>query len=431
MLNATESERVEMLKRSFEQSGKNFDSLDKFEKKAIATSLGIRDMNEAGKLFGNTSAEMRAEMQKQAASQEELDKSQKAAADTNRQLMLAMNELLTAAKPIAEIIKTIATTMAEYPKATLIVATLVAAFFGFVKITELMNAFRLSTFLAGKTTIVAGGEINAGSNLASQGIGALGTVATMSATQILALGAAITLVGVGIAVAALGIAQLVESFSKLSGEQILGAVAAIGALSLAMYGITVALAGVATASAAAGTAALIGAPGLLALGAAIALVGAGIGVAAYGMSLLVKSISELVDKTANISNLIAISSAIKDISDAIMEMPDNKEFNAKVTTLKTVAETITVAADKSPSLSAATQFVAAAKDYHIAQKDSKASDQDALVAAIKGIAPSGGTSTTGLASGTPVIIKIENGKDLVGMVMGRQAGTFSPVGSYK
>jgi hypothetical protein len=427
MLNATESERVEMLKRSFEQSGKNFDSLDKFEKKAIAASLGIKDMNEAGKLFGNTSAEMRAEMQKQAASQKELEKSQKAAADTNRLLMLAMNELLTIAKPVAEIIKTIVTKMAEYPTATIIVTSFVAALVGLGKIIPILSSLKILLGGFGKTAVVAGGEVAAGAGEASGGVTMLGTAATMSAGQILALGAAIALVGVGIGAAAYGVSFLVESFSKLSGEQIFGAVAGLTAFTLIMGAMTVALFALAPAILAAGGAGAIGAPGLLALGTAIALVGAGIGGAAYGMSLLVKSIGELVDKASNIDNLLAISGAIYDISKAILLMPDSKEFNAKVTTLKTVAETVSIAADKAPSLAPATQFVTAAKDYYIAQKDSKAFDQDALVAAIRGIVPTGGTTTGGLAAGTQVVIKIENGKDLIGMVMGRQAGTFNPV----
>ena len=51
LLNATEEERVRMLIQSMSLSGKNFESLNRFEKQAIASAAGISDMTEANKLF--------------------------------------------------------------------------------------------------------------------------------------------------------------------------------------------------------------------------------------------------------------------------------------------------------------------------------------------------------------------------------------------
>ena len=51
MLNATEEERVRLLVQSISLSGKNYESLNKFEKQAIASAAGISDMTEANKLF--------------------------------------------------------------------------------------------------------------------------------------------------------------------------------------------------------------------------------------------------------------------------------------------------------------------------------------------------------------------------------------------
>ena len=77
MLNATESERIDILKEAFRQSGKNWESLDRFEKKAIAASLGIKDMNEANQMFGHLSREDEKALKAQAVAQEELEKAQK------------------------------------------------------------------------------------------------------------------------------------------------------------------------------------------------------------------------------------------------------------------------------------------------------------------------------------------------------------------
>ena len=51
LLNATEEERVRLLIQSMALSGKNFESLNRFEKQAIASAAGIKDMTEANKIF--------------------------------------------------------------------------------------------------------------------------------------------------------------------------------------------------------------------------------------------------------------------------------------------------------------------------------------------------------------------------------------------
>ena len=52
MVNATESERIEILMEGVRATGKSWDSLGRFERKAIATAAGITDMGEANKMFG-------------------------------------------------------------------------------------------------------------------------------------------------------------------------------------------------------------------------------------------------------------------------------------------------------------------------------------------------------------------------------------------
>ena len=57
LLNAEEGERLTMLRESISLSGKNWDSLGRFEKQAIAAAAGISSMEEANRLFGMSNAE--------------------------------------------------------------------------------------------------------------------------------------------------------------------------------------------------------------------------------------------------------------------------------------------------------------------------------------------------------------------------------------
>ena len=109
-----------------------------------------------------------------------------------------------------------------------------------------------------------------------------GGLKTVSATKLLAFGAAMVGLGSGIAFAAQGMAELVKSFSGLSDDQVTGAAATVIGLSLAFWGMTAALAGLGAASAAA-------AIPILGVGLAVLAMGTGVWLAATGMSNLVES----------------------------------------------------------------------------------------------------------------------------------------------
>ena len=58
LLYATEDERIQIVKQAMDATGRNFDMLDKYEKKAIAAAVGISDMTTATKLFGTSSEQV-------------------------------------------------------------------------------------------------------------------------------------------------------------------------------------------------------------------------------------------------------------------------------------------------------------------------------------------------------------------------------------
>lgn len=119
---------------------------------------------------------------------------------------------------------------------------------------------------AAGTTALAGGET------------AAGTAAGVSAAQMLAFGAAVLMVGAGVALACVGLLALANAAVMVASA---GPSAAIGMA--AMVG-TVAL--LAVGAAALGPALTAGAVGMLAFGGAVALVGAGVLLASAGLMLL-------------------------------------------------------------------------------------------------------------------------------------------------
>ena len=119
---------------------------------------------------------------------------------------------------------------------------------------------------AAGTTALAGGET------------AAGTAAGVSAAQMLAFGAAVLMVGAGVALACVGLLALANAAVMVASA---GPSAAIGMA--AMVG-TVAL--LAVGAAALGPALTAGAVGMLAFGGAVALVGAGVLLASAGLTLL-------------------------------------------------------------------------------------------------------------------------------------------------
>ena len=119
---------------------------------------------------------------------------------------------------------------------------------------------------AAGTTALAGGET------------AAGTAAGVSAAQMLAFGAAVLMVGAGVALACVGLLALANAAVMVASA---GPSAAVGMA--AMVG-TVAL--LAVGAAALGPALTAGAVGMLAFGGAVALVGAGVLLASAGLTLL-------------------------------------------------------------------------------------------------------------------------------------------------
>jgi hypothetical protein len=95
MLNATEAERLEMIKQAIDANGVQFDQLNKFEQKAFASALGT-DVDTLRRSLN----ELDPEVQLQAMRQEELAKRAGDARDVMSKFTDAINSLVIAADPL-------------------------------------------------------------------------------------------------------------------------------------------------------------------------------------------------------------------------------------------------------------------------------------------------------------------------------------------
>ena len=97
MLNATEAERIDLLKQSVDMAGVQFDALGRYEKKAIAAALGM-SVEEASRVMQMSTAEMRL----QTMEQEQLADQARESQEVMDMLRNSMRSLAINMRPIIE-----------------------------------------------------------------------------------------------------------------------------------------------------------------------------------------------------------------------------------------------------------------------------------------------------------------------------------------
>ena len=325
MLNASEAERLEMLTDSVEMSGQLFSDMNKYEQLAIADALGV-DVDQARRMFGELSAaeELQIKHQEEIAetakrAQTQADKLKNAFAGvfvaleplTNTivvvvdflawligspggKILLWFAMLLSAALLIAPALMGIGTAFGALTAgATSAFAammspweTIKAAFRERMGIDQMHGPELPEGGLPGTETSIPeppAGDTTSRWEAFTEGIKKLGEAVKGTWKEMLAFGAAILMIGVGIAAAAYGLSYLVKAFQGLTGAEMAGAI----------VGMIVVFAGFAVAIVLLGKASLTAVWPMIALGAALLLMGVGIAIAAYGMSVLVGSFAQL------------------------------------------------------------------------------------------------------------------------------------------
>lgn len=179
---------------------------------------------------------------------------------------------------------------------------------GLGDLTKSFKDVKDSGMALGAVTVVMGGFVGMLA-LMIPVIKAIGVNGMSAAPGLLAVGAAVALMGVGIWAATKGLSELVNSFKGLTNSQAISAVTALAFVMGGFIGIIAVItselpffaAGI-TAVGAAGTA---GAIGLLAIGAAAVGVGFGIKLAGEGIAVIVNSISGLISSFVSLTPLVA------------------------------------------------------------------------------------------------------------------------------
>lgn len=322
MLNATEDERIQLIKESLQMSGQSFESLDKYSKKALAATLGISDMNEAAKLFSDQQTESSSQ---QIAYNEMLE----ASSSLSQKFDATLKQLYTSFTPIIKALEflvdgfnkfiTYLTDLSPYSGLVIALGLIVGGFYAMRLALQLISqqfvtkiasvqalgiAYKdLAVSAAAANTSMAAGAaagpgISAvGAGSAAPGMAATGGAAASAVGPLLAFGAAILMIGGAVYIAAVGISKLADSLAKLNPEQL----SALKEVMFILAGTFVIL----------GIAVLALSPAvgpLLAFGAAILAIGLSIFLAATGFQILVKSLNDIAKLP------------IKDISAAISEL---------------------------------------------------------------------------------------------------------------
>lgn len=298
LMNADEAERIRLMQDALKLSGKTYDSMSKQERLAVAQAMGIDDLTELQKLMNNENKKSSVELMNQEKAQKEMNDAVAEATQmgemwNNLLMKLALNLrfIMTGIKDyvLAPLLKL----MDAHPGIVTAISALVLALGGFFVAVSIVKGLKtMSTAISNVANVgksLATNMTNDTKQLSNQGVAIADTVKKIGDAakgtwkEILALGTAFLMIGGGVALASIGLAELVKSFSALSGEQILGA---LGSLVIVMVGFVAMLYILSTAS-------LVAAGPMLALGAAFLMIGGGIALASYGLSVLVKSFAQL------------------------------------------------------------------------------------------------------------------------------------------
>lgn len=323
LLMATEEERIKMLQDSVAATGRSWNSLNRWEKKAIASAAGISDMNKAAMLFNPTMAGMTEEQKRSATAMKSFEKNIKEVRPLLDELKSLGAEFAVEIRPAIVALKDFVHWILELNKSfkkfmkehmpweeagnTGFLPWVIGGTAGLAIIGKILPGLKaigggfmglfgvLGKFSKG--TKAAGGVMEGISKFThgpksptkgltemGKGMDNAGKAAASSWKSILAFGGAVLLIGAGIWLAANGMSQFVAAFNGMSPEQINAVTNAILAFGAIMLGLITALVLVSI------FAATASGPMLL-FGSAVLLIGIGIGIAAAGMSLFVDAIA--------------------------------------------------------------------------------------------------------------------------------------------
>lgn len=300
---ASDEDRAKMVQESLVLSGKNWESLNRFEKMAIASAAGIQDMDEATRFFNPSQNKMTVGLRDAQEAAKKLEERAQDVQEVSQRWDNVMKSLSLTMRPFIGVIEGLvgafawlidelnklggANTAAIIFSVGILIASLIKVGSVLTSLIKIKEAFSAASgfsskmiALFGKEAEKSGENTGKGSARMADGIRSIGRAATESAKGLFALGFLIISVGTSIGLAAYGVSNMVGAFAKLNGDQIWGAIGAIAALGVAIAGIVAALSLLASSTfiTTIGLGILVGvAAAMLAIGYSIKLAAEGIG----------------------------------------------------------------------------------------------------------------------------------------------------------
>jgi hypothetical protein len=255
MMNASGDDQVRMLLQAVDASGKNWDSMNKFERKQLAAAAGISDMAEAAALFGGGLSafdDAQAKAEENAVSQAEMESAMAASVSMQEQMKLIMGQLAVAVTPLVNGIQAflggvlyLNDAFGGFLLPTLVggIAVIWMIYKGMMLAKGIQTAWTAATVAfsaaGGASSIVKAAMAAANTATAvtagpaAAGEVAIGTGAWYAAIPVAILALGIGLLALGIGLLAIAIAAIVWAFVyliQLFMEAPLAALAAAGAL---------------------------------------------------------------------------------------------------------------------------------------------------------------------------------------------------------
>jgi len=336
LLQAEGVEKIRLLQDQLRSAGVDFNSLNRFEKDAIAGAAGLSSIEEASRLFSGTSAEQTARLQEQQQAQIDLDRQRELSLSAQQKLAKAAEAFTALAVPLLAVLEFLAFVVYEASTAFggFIPIILTAGlglkllhkaykFLNFEKIKNIgltikSNALKLVEYI--RTKLQAKAELEQAAATATNDAVqkksiatkvAAGAAAGASAGGMLAFGAAVLLVGAGIGLAAWGLAQFVASFQGMEAGQIAAVALALFTFALALAALTIPLTFLS------GPVGWLIAAALGGLSLVFVALGAATGMAASSLTEIASSLSTI----ASLTTLAAVASSVSTLSEALNDMP--------------------------------------------------------------------------------------------------------------
>lgn len=358
MLMMTEDERLKTMISTMQATGQSFASMDKFTQKAIAGAAGISDMAEANKIFGMSMSEFENyEMQMNQANktQERFEEALKSMQPFMEKLSVLAQQFASAFLPVLEaLIVPLDYLISAFAylnqKTDGLFGTIVGGLAGLTLFISGMGglgkAVNLLTFgltkgigvkikdMAVSALKRVGQTLNITLTKAEAEVEKEKTEAQKEGTKqqdranssmeksiptMLALGAAVAMIGGGIYFAAIGMAEFVKAFAGLTGPQLDAASAGIMYFTVAFGLLMAALTAMVLGPQALVTAAAVGV--LVSVGAAALAIGGGIYLAATGMAEFVKSM-------AGLEKIAGLMGALSGTADIAVDLVFSKRMGA-------------------------------------------------------------------------------------------------------